>query len=154
MPVISYNTAQQASAAVLYGSGAGQMIAQEESEIGSIGAVAVHREITKQLEMNGIKATVFRSAPYKALGLPYEKLSDMAAKEIQDDIDRSHDRFVTVLAENTGTAKATVSKWASGKSFEAAEAVKMGLLDSIQPIENVIANLNKRLENAPRKGLR
>lgn len=154
MPVVSYDNNSQCSAAVLYGSAAGQMIGDKYAEIGSIGAVAVHREITKALEMAGIKATVFRSAPYKALGLPYEKLTDAAKEEIQTDLMRGHNRFVAAVSHNTGIKLETVQSWATGKVFEANDALKMGLLDSIQPFENVIANLNKRLENAPRKGQR
>lgn len=154
MPVISYDNNSQCSAAVLYGSAAGQMIADPYAEIGSIGAVSVHKEITEMLKMEGIKATVFRSAPYKALGLPYEKLSDLAKEEIQANLMKSHNRFVGALSENTGIDLKTVQTWATGKVFDAGDALKMGLLDSIQPFENVIANLNKRLENAPRIGQR
>lgn len=154
MPVISFDNNDQCSAAVLYGSAAGTMIADQDASIGSIGAVGVHKEITEALKMNGIKATVFRSAPYKALGLPYEKLSDTAREEIQKDLMKSHDHFVSTLSHNTGVELKSVKTWATGKVFDAEEALKMGLLDSVQPIENVIANLNKRLENAPRKGAR
>jgi signal peptide peptidase SppA len=150
MPVVSYDLANQNSAGLVYGSAAGQMIADYEAEIGSIGALFVHREITEALKMDGIKATVFRSAPYKALGTPYEKLTDVAKKEIEDHLMMSHNKFVETLAHNTGVEVAKVHTWATGKVFQAKEALNMGLLDSIQPIENVIAKLNKKLENAPR----
>lgn len=154
MPVISYDANRQCSAALLYGSGAGQMIADQDSEIGSIGCIAVQKEFTKMLEMAGIKATVFRSAEFKALGQPYEKLSDTAKAQIQEDVMRVHRQFVNTLVENTGNDLKVVNSWANGKVFEASQALKMGLLDSVQPIERVVATLNKRLENAPRKGSR
>jgi signal peptide peptidase SppA len=150
MPVISYNIAKQLSAGLVYGSAAGQMISDQDASIGSIGAILVHREITEALKMEGIKATVFRSAPYKALGTPYEKLTDVAKEEIQSELMMSHNKFVDTLAHNTGVKVETVHTWATGKVFDAKQALTMGLLDSIQPIENVIAKLNKKLENAPR----
>lgn len=150
MPVVSYDLSSQNSAGLVYGSAAGQMVADYEAEIGSIGAIFVHREITEALKMDGIKATVFRSAPYKALGTPYEKLTDLAKKEIETHLMMSHNKFVETLSHNTGVEESKVHTWATGKVFQAKEALNMGLLDSIQPIENVIAKLNKKLENAPR----
>jgi ClpP class serine protease len=126
------------------------MIADQDASIGSIGAIYVHREITEALKMEGIKATVFRSAPYKALGTPYEKLNDTAKQEIEAELMLGHNKFVDTLAHNTGVKVETVHTWATGKVFAADKALNMGLLDSIQPVENVIAKLNKKLENAPR----
>jgi signal peptide peptidase SppA len=150
MPVVSYDLAKQHSAGLVYGSAAGQMVAEQDSEIGSIGAIFVHREITEMLKKDGVKATVFRSAPFKALGSPYEKLNETAREDIEASLMRSHNKFVETLAHNTGVEKETVASWATGKVFEAKQALNMGLLDSIQPIENVVAKLNKKLENAPR----
>ena len=154
MPVISYDANDQSSAAVLYGSAAGQMIADQDSSIGSIGCIAIHREVTEMMKMAGIKHTVFRSAEFKALGQQVEKLSDKASEQIQEQVMQAHNQFVNVLAENTGNQPKVVASWATGKVFPAQEALKLGLLDSIQPIESVVATLNKRLENAPRKGSR
>jgi signal peptide peptidase SppA len=150
MPVISYDISKQLSAGLVYGSAGGQMIADQDASIGSIGAIYVHREITEALKMEGIKATVFRSAPYKALGTPYEKLNDTAKQEIEAELMLGHNKFVDTLAHNTGVKVETVHTWATGKVFAADKALNMGLLDSIQPVENVIAKLNKKLENAPR----
>lgn len=150
MPTISYDASTQHSAALVYGSAAGQMISDQDSSIGSIGAVYVHKEITEMLKMDGIKATVFRSAPYKALGIPYEKLTDIGKEKIMKELMMTHNQFVDTLAHNTGIKVETVNTWATGEVFPAKQGLAMGLLDSIQPVENVIAKLNKKLENAPR----
>lgn len=150
MPVVSYDSANQHSAALVYGSAAGQMISDEDSSIGSIGALYVHKEITEMLKMEGIKATVFRSAPYKALGIPYEKLTEIGKEKIMSNLMIAHNKFVDTLAHNTGVKVEAVHTWATGDVFPAKQGLAMGLLDSIQPIENVVAKLNKKLENAPR----
>lgn len=149
--VVSYNSGSVCSAALWYGTGGTHMVSSKEGETGSVGAVMVHMEYTESLKMEGVSAKVFRSAPFKALGSPYEKLDDKATKDIMDRLMRNHNSFVSGLSFNLGLKEDYVSGTiANGKVYGAEEALKLKLVHSIQPFEQLVARLNEKLDNPPR----
>lgn len=149
--VIGFNAGSVCSAALWYGTGGVQLHSCREGETGSVGAIMVHMEYTEALKMDGVSARVFRSAPYKALGNPYEKLEDKAIKDISERIMRSHNAFVAGLSSNLGLKEDYVgSTIANGKVYGAEDAVKLKMVHSIQTFEQLVARLNKKLDNPSR----
>lgn len=147
-PVFTYADGTLASAALWYGSSAKQVVSNEETEIGSLGVLAIHMEYTKMLEEQGIKPTVFRTSPFKALGTPYEKLTEEAAKSITDSMQIMHDSFVGAVASNRGLTPEYVQKnIATGKMYRVEEAKRLGLVDHVMSIDETVARLLKGLDN-------
>src|SRR5690606_3301985 len=90
----------------------------------------------------GITRTIFRSAPYKALGGPYEKLSEEATQEIEEEIARLHGQFVSGVSELSGIPMTRMnSKIATGKVFLANEAQTLGLVDKVLSLGQVVRKL-------------
>lgn len=148
-PVYSFTQGKMMSAGMWYGSAADYVFADEDARLGSIGVIATHTEVTKAMEMEGVKATVFRSAPYKALGHPYEKLTETAKGEISKEIATLHDKFVSALASNTGLKADFVgSKIANGKTFSANEAMSLGLVKQTVGYDRLVAKLTHVLQNS------
>lgn len=117
------------------------------SQIGSLGVIAVHTEVKDMLDAAGITKTVFRSTPNKALGSPYEKLSDKAKQKIQDDIDQTHEFFVDAITENTGMARDYVAKEiATGDVWYAQDALNKGLIDGVKTFREVFIALSQESE--------
>jgi len=130
--VYTHTSSSMNSAAYWIGSAGKTVIADEMAEVGSIGVIAVVAEYTKQLEEEGVKAHVFRAGEFKALGGPYEELSDKAKEVIQDRIDARYDQFLSSVAENRGFTKDHVRKtMAEGQVFLAKDAESAGLVDSV-----------------------
>lgn len=127
-PVYSYTDSMAASAGyALFSSARGRAMART-AEVGSIGVLVVHQEMTKMLADIGITPTVIRSGKYKALGNPYEKLSDLAIEVLKESVDATAEIFEELVADNLGVPQTTVhNKMGQGKVFMGQEAVDIGL---------------------------
>ena len=148
-PVITYNEGKMASAGLWYGSAGRSVIADEDAQTGSLGVIMVHMDVTKRLENIGVKATVFRTSPYKALNNPYEALTDKAKESILEDMNKMHDSFVNGVALNRGLTAAEVqTKIATGKMYDSLEARELRLVDSILSLDETVARILKGLDNA------
>lgn len=141
-PVFSFTSGTAASAGMwLYSAGLGHF-ADEDSQVGSVGAILVHTEQTELDKNIGFTRKVFRSAPYKALGSPYEKLSKDAEAMIEEELDFIHRQFVEGIAEYSDLSVQEVSKKvATGKLFRAPEAHALGLVDQVLPFGQTVVKL-------------
>lgn len=150
-PIISFTEKTMASAAVWYGTAADGVYADEDARVGSIGVFLVHMEYVDYFKKEGLTPTVFRTAPYKALGNPYEKLSDKARAEITKEMNEIHERFVNGVALNRSLDAGVVSRdIANGRVFNANEALSLKLIDNVLPFDQVVAKLSKALDNTSR----
>lgn len=141
-PISTMATGMMASAAYWLGSSAAKVHAGQTSEVGSIGVVSVHIDRTKQLEMDGVKATVLRAGKFKALVNPFEPLSDEARAEVQRSLDAAYKIFVQHVADARGVSfEKADQKMAQGRVFFGAQAKTAGLVDSITTMDAVLSKL-------------
>ena len=140
--VTAFTQSEMCSAAYRIGSAASPVIAAKNSEVGSIGVISVHADMSKFYEEMGIKLTVFRKGDEKALASPYEPLSAKAKEAIDRRMQVSYDAFVETVAENRGLSVEHVrSNLATGRVFTAQEAVDNGLVDKIATFTETFAGL-------------
>lgn len=149
-PVISYTAGSAASAGMwLYSAGLAHFM-DEDAQVGSVGAIMVHSEYTEMDRQMGVTRKVFRSAPYKALGTPFEKLSKEAEAEITEELDFLHQQFVSGISELSDIPEATVAKKiATGKMFRSDKALSLGLTDQVLSFGEVIAKLSEQYRAKP-----
>lgn len=141
----SFCSGTAASAGLWLATSARNFYGTKMASIGSIGVIAVHREITKMLEIDGVTPRVFRSAPFKALGNPYEKLSKLGVDTIQKDIDTAHGFFVDAIAQNRRMSAEFVSeRLATGEIWYGEEALSKGLIDGLKTFDDVFVALSKK----------
>lgn len=141
-PVYSITEEVAASAGLwLYSSGLVHFVS-EDGRLGSVGAIAMHSEVTEMRKKAGITDTIFRTAKFKALGGPFEKLSDDAKAEIEEGLQILHDQFVDGISELSGINREKVDKSiATGKVFRADRSMELGLADELLPLGEVIGKL-------------
>lgn len=114
------------------------------AEIGSLGVIAVTAEMTELYKKEGISVEVHKSSPLKAAGNPYEKLTEEGRAEIQKNIMETHEFFIDEIAGNRAlTHKFVSEEIANGKTWFAAEAQKLGLVDGIKSFESIFLALQK-----------
>ena len=105
--------------------------------VGSIGAYAMHVDVSKALEQDGIKITFIKFGERKTDGNPYEKLSARAKLRIQERIDRLGNLFVEAVARNRGLEEQVVRD-TEADCFGAEEALELGLADKVEVFENAL----------------
>lgn len=144
-PITAVTDGNMASAAYWLGSAAGKVYASQLAVVGSIGVVAIHKEISKALEQSGVKATVIRSGKYKMLGNSVEPLSEDALREIQRQVDISEGVFVRAVAAARGrTEDYTREHMGQGREFMGEEAAHLGLTDGMKTFDSAMSELVKQ----------
>jgi len=148
-PVNTYTGSQMASGGYWLGSVGDKVYANEMASVGSIGVITVHQDISKMLEDYGITTTILRKGEFKALGSPYEPLSDKAKKEINDDMDFIYDVFTRTVAENRGIPQTMIKDHAAeGKVFFGSEAKEVGLVDEVMTYDAVVEKVLAKYTDA------
>ena len=144
-PIIAVVTGMMASAAYWIGSAATEIIASEDSLIGSIGVIVVHTEYSKMLEEQGIKPTILTSGKYKGEGNPYEPLTVEAKDDWQSKIDQYYLAFAKSVARHRGVSVVEVkNKYGQGRMFLAKEAKELGMIDRIATLESVVQKMKPK----------
>lgn len=138
--IYAYTDSLAASAAYWLASAAHKVIlGSETAEVGSIGVYLVHFDYSEMLKESGIKVTEVTSGEFKGLGSPYSPLTTEEKAKLQEDSDYVYTRFVETVARNRGMEAADVLKSANGLTFYGSAAIKAGLADSINTLQEVIA---------------
>lgn len=141
-PLITHASGYMCSAAYWVGSCAPTILASETANVGSIGAVIVHAEMTESLKEDGVNVTVVRSGPYKYLGNMYEKLSEEALAELQIEVDEAERIFVRKIAENRKKGEDYVRRqMGQGKVFIANTAKDVGLVDAVYNYDDMMTKV-------------
>jgi signal peptide peptidase SppA len=131
-----------ASAAYWIASQASEFVVVPSADVGSIGVVAMHVDMSKFLEMVGDKITLIHSSKYKVEGNPFEPLSPEGMAYVQSQVDESDAHFVRDVAEGRRVTQTRVREdFGEGRIVSAAKAVKLGMADRIGTMNEVLAQL-------------
>ena len=141
-----------ASAAYWLTSAAGHITAASTSINGSLGVIRVVTEYSKAFEKEGITKTVMRAGRYKALGNPYEPLSEDGKAEIQAKLDDLYQLFMGTVARNRGTTAIIADQvMGQGREFLGKRGLDAGLVDTIGDLEDALAYAKANRTLAARK---
>ena len=143
-PMVALADGTMASAAYWIGSAADAVYAiGKTTQVGSIGVIATHTDVSKANEMRGVKVTHVTAGKYKAAGSPYQPLDAETTAVIQVEVDQIYSTFVDEVAQNRGRSPEDVLlNMADGRMFIGEAAVRAGLVDGIRTREQIIADLN------------
>ena len=137
-----------ASAAYWLTSAAGHITTSPTGVNGSLGVIRVVTEYSKYFEKEGVTRTVMRAGRYKALGNPFEPLSEDGKAEIQSKLDDLYQIFVDMVAKNRGTTPVIADQvMGQGREFLGKRGLEVGLVDAIGDFNSAIeyAKANQRL---------
>jgi signal peptide peptidase SppA len=151
-PVTAHTDGMAASAAYWLISSARSISAGPVAELGSIGVLVIHREASKMMADMGIKASVLRAGKFKALGNPYEPLTEEAKAEIQIGLDQVYTMFVSHVADRRGVSYAVAdAQMAQGRMFIGDRAKGVGLVDTIANFDSVVSKAQSTVDkkNSP-----
>lgn len=129
------------SGAYWLAAGAKEIIAAPEAELGSIGVIVTHFSYQKQIEEDGVKVTVIKTAELKAVGGPYTDLTEKEISHIQAQAEQYDDLFHEHIQATRPSVKLSSMK---GQTFIGAEAVRMGLADAVMSYDDAIQHIRSQ----------
>ena len=89
-----------ASAAYWLASAANEVIITPSGEVGSIGVLAAHQDVSAAMDRDGIKTTLVSAGRYKTEGNPFEPLTDDARGYLQSRVDDYYGMFIRAVADH------------------------------------------------------
>jgi signal peptide peptidase SppA len=141
-PVVAVANSLMASAAYWLGSQADELVVTPSGEVGSIGVLAVHQDASAAHEREGITTSLVTAGKYKAEGNPFEPLGAEARSAIQARVDEYYGAFTRSVARGRGTSvQAVRSGFGEGRVVGAREAVRLGMADRVDTLDNTLARL-------------
>lgn len=130
-PVVAVMGGLATSAAYMTAIATDRIFAHESTLTGSIGVIMQTAEVSKLLDMIGIKARSFKSGPLKAAPDPLEPLTPEAEKATQKLIDEMYGIFRDMVLDRRHLPPADAKIFADGRVFTGRDALKAKLIDQI-----------------------
>jgi signal peptide peptidase SppA len=148
-PIIACVSPVCASAAYWIAAQADEIVVTESGEVGSIGVVAYHEDISRLLDAEGVTPTIIRSSPEKMETHPSFPLTDAAKAHLQGEIDRYYEMFLADVAAGRGvTVDQVKADYGRGRMVGARDAVRLGMADRIGTLDDELARLTQRASKA------
>lgn len=145
-PVVALADGMMASAAYWIGSAADAIYMTDNvTQVGSIGVVATHTDISAAEQSRGVKTTEITAGKFKRVASQYGALSESGRQTIQDQVDYLYSVFVQTVADNRGVSVDTVlENMADGRVFIGQQAIDAGLVDGVSTRDALIAKLSQQ----------
>lgn len=141
-PIIAVANTLMASAAYWVSSQADEIVASPSAQVGSIGAVGIHQDMSGAEEKLGVKTTLITAGKYKGDGNEHEPLSDSARATMQQLVDTYYAAFVRDVGRGRGvTADQVREGYGEGRILSAPDALREGLIDGIATLDQAIGRL-------------
>lgn len=99
---------------------------------GSIGAYTMHISVAGALKIAGVVVTLIQAGDHKTDGNPYENLPRDVQQNIQANVENTRTIFVEAIARFRGMDEKVIRD-TEGRSYRADQALKLGLIDAVQP---------------------
>jgi signal peptide peptidase SppA len=139
-PMLTLVNGQCCSAALWSASATGAIfLGSDTTQVGSIGAVVSHVDMSGAYEKAGIRVTDIASGKLKGAGSPHRPLDAASRAELERGVQHAHNVFVGQLARNRSTTAKALAAIADGRVFHGSEAVDVGLADALEPIGSALA---------------
>ncbi len=119
--------------------GATRIVANPGTITGSIGVIAMFPNYSKLMDKLGLEMDVIKSGKYKDSGSPFRKMTETDKKYFQGVVDDSYDQFLDVVARERKLSVGNLKKFADGRVFTGAQALKLGLIDTLGSFEDAIS---------------
>ena len=139
-PMTAIANGMAASAAYAIASAADKVYITRTGVTGSVGVLAVHKDISGKNEKEGVNVSIIRAGDKKAAMNPFEPLTDAVRTKIQAEVDSLYEEFTALVARNRGISveqvKATEADTFSGKS-----ALNVGFVDGVVTVDELNRSL-------------
>lgn len=153
-PIFAFTDGMMASGAYWIGSAAKKLfISSDTTEVGSIGVVATHIDISEREKQFGIKTTEIVAGKYKRIASQFQPLSPEGRATIQEMVDYLYSVFVQDVANFRGVNQKRVrEQMAEGKIFIGRQAIDAGLVDGKTTFDGLINFMSEEFNQPMEEG--
>jgi signal peptide peptidase SppA len=130
-PVRAFVTGIAASAAYWLASQASTIHLTQSGEVGSVGVLDLHADVTKALDNAGVRLTAITAGEHKTERAPFSTLSDGAKAHMQQGVDEWYSTFLAAIRRGRGARVSATSTYGGGRMLPAHVALREGLVDFI-----------------------
>lgn len=124
-PTMAFTDSECCSAGVWLASQAQHFYATPSSRVGSVGVWSAYLDLTKQMEMDGVKLNAVSAGKYKLMGAWWKPMEDEERAMLQAGVDKLHAEFKAAMTERRETAEGNME----GQIFDGEEAAENGMTD-------------------------
>ncbi len=128
-PVRAFVTGIAASAAYWLASQASTITLTPSGEVGSVGVLDIHADISKALDNAGVKVTAVTAGEHKTERAPFVPLSDEAKAHMQTGVNAWYSDFLSAIRRGRGARVSASSNYGGGRMLSAKDALREGLID-------------------------
>lgn len=150
-PTIAVVDALAASGGYSIASAATRMVCTPSGSVGSVGVYWIHADLSERHKQMGVKYTIFEAPEggAKMDGAPYGPMSERAAREAQDRVNKRWDEFVELVSINRDMDEQAVRD-TQARVYRADEALALSMIDAVStPSEAVAAFLGELASDEP-----
>lgn len=141
-PIVAVANNMAASAAYWLASACDELVCTPSGEVGSIGVIAAHEDLSAALEREGIKVSLITAGKFKGEGNPFAPLAEDTRGYLQSRVNDYYRAFVASVARGRGTtAEAVRDGYGQGRMLGAKAAVQAGMADRVGTLEDTIGRL-------------
>lgn len=130
-PTVAVTGTIATSAGYMVALAADRIVARRNTITGSIGVLVQFGEISRLLDMIGVKMEAVKSAPLKATPNPTEPTSEATKEMLAGLVRDSYDWFVGLVADRRHMAPDVARNLADGRIVTGHQALALGLIDAI-----------------------
>lgn len=142
-PITAYADGLMASAAYWIGAAADKIIlADDTTQVGSIGVVATHVDQSGYNEKNGVKVTEVTAGKMKRVTSTHAPLSDAGKSVIQETVDQIYNIFTADLAKFRNAPEGTFRN-TEARVYMGGKAIEAGLADGVSSLSDLVASMSK-----------
>lgn len=130
-PTVAVTGTIATSAGYMVALAADRIVARRNTITGSIGVLVQFGEVSRLLDMIGVKMEAVKSAPLKATPNPTEPTSEATREMLAGLVRDSYDWFVGLVAERRHMTPEAARSLADGRIVTGHQALALGLIDAI-----------------------
>jgi signal peptide peptidase SppA len=133
-PVRAFVTGIAASAAYWLASQASTIRLTPSGEVGSVGVLDLHADISGALEKAGVKLTAVTAGPHKTERAPFTPLSDDARAHMQEHVTAWYGDFLSAIRRGRGARVSPAGNYGGGRMLSSREALSAGMVDFVSSL--------------------
>lgn len=137
-PNVCVTTGMCASAGYWLGSQFAELVISPSAQVGSIGVLMCHEDVSKMADDMGVTVTYITSprGGNKAEGNPFTPLSEETIEHYNAQSDTYYTEFLAALSRGRGPKPKVIDQnWGRGRMIGSRQALSLGMVDRINPLQ-------------------